>query len=77
MSNRPYLPASLSLNKEVGESGNDVIFYENIYGLEHLAIRILKKFKKRVYEKDVVYLIFCFQIIICLLSLWLFKSALF
>ena len=48
-----------------------------IYGLTHLSIFILKKFKKKVYEKDVVYLIFIFQIILCLASLVIFKNILF
>lgn len=51
--------------------------YNKIYGLEHLAIRILKKIKGKVYEKDVVYLIFCFQIVLCLLAMFLFRGALF
>jgi len=40
--------------------------YKKIYGLEHLAIRILKKVKpsKKVYEKDVVFLIWGFQILL-------------
>ena len=48
--------------------------YEKIYGLEHLAIKILKKIKpsKKVYETDVVYLINGFQIIIILLGFWIF-----
>lgn len=51
--------------------------YDKIYGLEHLAIRILKKIKSKVYEKDVSYLIFSFQIILCLASLFIFKNSLF
>lgn len=51
--------------------------YDKIYGLEHIAIFLLKKLKGKAYERDVAYLIFCFQIIICLLSLLLFKGALF
>ena len=42
--------------------------YKKIYGLEHLAISILKKFKKKVYEKEVVYLINGFQILIIILG---------
>ncbi len=48
--------------------------YEKIYGLTHLSIFILKKFKKKVYEKEVVYLINLFQIIIILLALIIFKG---
>lgn len=51
--------------------------YNRIYGLTHLSLFILKKFKKKVYEKDVVYLIFIFQIIICLLALIIFWGVLF
>lgn len=51
--------------------------YKKVYGLEHISIRILKKIKGKAYEKEVVYLIFCFQIIICLLSLLIFKTSLF
>lgn len=51
--------------------------YKKIYGLTHLVIYILKKFKKQVSEKDVVYLIFIFQIIIILLSLIIFGGTLF
>src|SRR3989339_850558 len=48
--------------------------HKKIYGLEHLAVLILKKIKpsKKVYEKDVVLLINGFQIIIILLGFWLF-----
>ena len=49
--------------------------YEKIYGLTHLSLFILKKFKNKVYEKDVVNLIFVFQIIICLLALVIFKEG--
>jgi UDP-N-acetylglucosamine--dolichyl-phosphate N-acetylglucosaminephosphotransferase len=48
--------------------------YNKIYGLEHLAIFILKRVKpsKKVYETDVVYLINGFQIVIILLGFALF-----
>ena len=51
--------------------------YEKIYGMTHLAIFILSKFKKKVYERDVVYLIFAFQLILCLTALILFKNEVF
>jgi len=51
--------------------------YKKIYSLTHLSLFILKKFKRKVYERDVVYLIFIFQIIICLLALIIFRSILF
>ena len=48
--------------------------YKKIYGLEHLAICILKKVKpsKKVYENDVVYLIHGFQIFIIILAFFIF-----
>ncbi len=48
--------------------------YEKIYGLEHLAIKVLKKIKpsKKVYEKEVVFLIHAFQIIIIILGFLIF-----
>ncbi len=53
--------------------------YDKIYGLEHLAILILKKVKpsKKVYEKDVVYLINSFQILIILIGFIIFKVKIF
>ena len=51
--------------------------YDKIYGLTHLSMLILSKLKKKVYERDVVYLIFIVQIIFCLLALLIFKSSLF
>ena len=48
--------------------------YNKIYGLEHLAIRILKKIKpnKKAYEREVVWLINGFQILVILIGLLLF-----
>ncbi len=45
--------------------------YDKIYGLEHLAIYLLKKIKpsKKAYEKEVVYLINFFQLIIIVLGI--------
>ena len=56
------------------EDGSLEMPYEKIYGLEHLAIYILKKIKpsKKVYENDVVYLINTFQIFIIILGFALF-----
>ena len=52
--------------------------YEKIYGLEHLAIYILKKIKPngKVYEKEVVYLINAFQIIVIIAGFVLFGNEL-
>ncbi len=51
--------------------------YNKIYSLTHLSVLLLKKFKKKVYEKDVVYLINCFQILIIILGFVLFWGVLF
>ena len=51
--------------------------YEKIYGLEHLAIFLLKKVKRNVYEKDVTLLIYAFQIIVIVLGLIIFKESIF
>lgn len=49
---------------KVNEDGSLERPYNKIYGLEHLAIKLLKKVKKKVYEKDVVYSILGFEIIL-------------
>ncbi len=53
------------------EDGSLDLAYDKVYGLEHLAIIILKKVKlsHKVYEKDVVNLINGFQIVIIILAL--------
>jgi UDP-N-acetylglucosamine--dolichyl-phosphate N-acetylglucosaminephosphotransferase len=53
------------------EDGSLDLAYEKIYGLEHLAIKILKKIKPnhKVYERDVVNLINGFQVVIIILAL--------
>ena len=62
---------------KVNEDGSLDLPYRKIYGLTHFSVLFLKKFKKKVYENDVVYFIFSLQIIICLLALFLFRGALF
>ncbi len=64
---------------KVNDDGSLDMPYEKVYGLEHIAIRILKKIKKskKVYEKDVVYLINAFQILIIALGLVVFGKGLF
>jgi len=58
------------LNKE----GSLEMPYKKIYGLEHLAIKILKWIKpsKKVYENEVVFLINGFQILIIIIGFLLF-----
>lgn len=72
------LKARGKLKKEsfakLNKDGSLDLPYEKIYGLEHLAIKILKKIKRneKVYERDVVYLINGFQILIVLLGVIIF-----
>ena len=53
--------------------------YEKFYGLEHIAVHLLNKFKKnsRAKEYEVVYLINGFQILVILVGLLLFGSTIF
>jgi len=51
--------------------------YDKVYGLEHLAILMLKKLKGKVYEKDVVWLIHFMQIIVIVTGLYLFRASIF
>jgi len=64
---------------KVNEDGSLEMPYNKIYGLEHLAIYLLKKIKpsKKVYEKEVVYLINFFQILIIILGFIIFKVNIF
>ena len=64
---------------KVNPDGSLELPYEKIYGVEHLAILILKKIKpsKKVYEKDVVFLINLFQILIICVGVFLFERGLF
>ncbi|MFH1311227.1 MAG: glycosyl transferase family 4 [Nanoarchaeota archaeon] len=56
------------------KDGSLELAYNKIYGLEHLALYILKKIKpsKKVYEKDIVYFIHGFQIVIIILAYFIF-----
>jgi len=60
---------------KVNHDGSLEMPYNKIYGLEHLAIYILKRIKpsKKVYEKDVVYLINFFQILVIIIGFVIFK----
>jgi UDP-N-acetylglucosamine--dolichyl-phosphate N-acetylglucosaminephosphotransferase len=51
--------------------------YDRIYGVTHLSIFILSKFKREVKERDVVYFIFITQIILCSIAFIIFKEVLF
>jgi UDP-N-acetylglucosamine--dolichyl-phosphate N-acetylglucosaminephosphotransferase len=54
------------------KDGSLELRYNKIYSITHLSLYILKKFKKKVYENDVVWLINGFQIAIILLGFALF-----
>ena len=62
------------LNKEsfakLNEDGSLEMPYDKVYGLEHLAIKILKKVKpsRKVYEYEVVNLINLFQLAVILIG---------
>ena len=47
---------------------------KGVYGLEHIAIKLLKKFKPnhKATEKDVVYLILSSELILALLVIWIY-----
>jgi len=51
--------------------------YKKVYGLEHFAIWLLKKLKKKVYEKNVIYFIYALQIVIIILGFIIFKKHIF
>lgn len=63
---------------KIGGEGLEVP-YEKFYSLTHISIYLLKKFKKnkKIHEKEIVYLINLFQIIIIVLGLILFKNSIF
>jgi len=63
----------------IHEDGSLENRYEKFYGLEHIAIHILKKIKKsgKVHEKDVVRMINLFQIIVIALGIILFRNSIF
>ena len=54
------------------KDGSLELRYKKIYSLTHLSLFILKKFKKKVYENQVVWLIHIFQIIVILVGFWIF-----
>ena len=61
---------------KINQDGNLEMPYKKFYGLEHIAIYLLKKIKKdkKVHEKEVVYLINGFQILIIILGFLLFGN---
>jgi len=61
---------------KVNEDGSLDIPYGKVYGMTHLALLVIKKFKNKVYEKDVVNLIHSLQIVICFLAFFIFRGGL-
>lgn len=60
---------------KLNEDGKSLdLRYDKIYGLEHAAIKILKRIKPsgKAYESEVVWLINGFQIVIVLIGFWIF-----
>ena len=72
------LKARGGLNKQSfgkpNKDGSLEMPYKKIYGLEHAAIYVLKKVRpsKKVFEKEVVWLINGFQLFLILLAIILF-----
>ena len=66
---RGRLPQSFGKPKE---DNSLELLYGKVYGLTHLSIFLLSKFKKKVYEKDVVRAINLFQILIIILGFLIF-----
>lgn len=48
-----------------------------IYSLSHFAIKMLKKYKQKVYERDVVLFINLFQVLVIILGFLIFKKGIF
>ena len=59
------------------KDGSIDLLNKKVYGLEHLAILILKKIKGKAYEEDVVYLLWIFQAFIILIGFFIFKHSIF
>ena len=59
------------------QDGSLELPYDKIYSLNHFGVLILKKFKNKVYEKDIVYLINGFQILVIIISYFLFKYSIY
>ena len=51
--------------------------YDKIYGLEHLAIRFLKKVRGKATEKGVVYAIYLLQILVIIVGFIIFRKIIF
>jgi UDP-N-acetylglucosamine--dolichyl-phosphate N-acetylglucosaminephosphotransferase len=47
---------------------NGSLYVDGIYGIEHIAVILIGKVKKKVNEKDVVLVIWTFQVILCIIA---------
>ena len=56
---------------KVNADGSLELPHKKIYDFTHLAIKILKVFKKRVYEKDVVLFVLAVEILLAVSAFWL------
>jgi len=54
---------------KVNPDGDLSMLYDKVYGLTHFGIWFLSKFKEKVSEKDVVYLIYAIEIIFIFIAL--------
>jgi UDP-N-acetylglucosamine--dolichyl-phosphate N-acetylglucosaminephosphotransferase len=61
---------------KVGKDGSLEPPHDKTYDLTHLAIKILRKAKKKVYERDVVSLIFVFELVLVAIVLYMWYLAL-
>ncbi len=59
------------------QDGSLSLRYSRYYGIEHLSIALLQKFKKKVYENDVVLFINVVQVITIVLAFILFRDGIF
>ncbi len=59
------------------KDGSIDLRYEKICGLTHVSIALLKKIKRKVFERDVVYVIYAFQILVIVLGLIIFRRSIF
>jgi UDP-N-acetylglucosamine--dolichyl-phosphate N-acetylglucosaminephosphotransferase len=62
---------------KVQEDGTLINRYDKFYGLEHIAVALLIRIKGSAREKEVVYLINGFQILIIALGVFLFRANIF
>ena len=61
------------------EDGTIDLRYEKFYGIEHIALYLIKKLKpsKKVYEYEVVFLIWAFELMFILAGFFIFANHLF